>query len=215
MFTPEILRIPNLLSLSRVALAPFIGYYLWRSDAHATLLAVILLIVAGITDGLDGYLARRWNQVGKLGTALDPIADKLLAAILVVCLMLYRDMPLWLAAIIVGRDLLIMLLGLLLLGQYKAVVPSNLTGKYAFTAIMLLLTSYVVRFDFGIRVTTYAAVILMAASIFSYGRVFLQVRQGQPVPVFQDMSVYKITRFTVTTVFCVIYLVKLYLDVIR
>jgi len=211
----EILRIPNLLSLSRIALAPIIGYYLWRGDTTATHIAIALLVVAGITDGLDGYLARRWNQVGRLGIALDPIADKLMAAILVICLVLFRDMPLWLAGVIVGRDLLIIICGSLLLAGHRLTTPSNLTGKYAFGAIVLLLASYVLRFDFGIQLITYVTLVLITASMFTYGRIFVSLRQGRPAPIFHDKSAYRIIRTGLTVILSAIYLVRLYSDLIR
>ena len=93
------LQIPNLVSLSRIAMVPFLGYYLARGDDRSTLICAILMIVAGITDGLDGYLARRLGQISKLGIALDPVADKIFAGALVLLLIFYRDFPIWLAAV--------------------------------------------------------------------------------------------------------------------
>jgi CDP-diacylglycerol--glycerol-3-phosphate 3-phosphatidyltransferase len=212
---PEILRLPNLLSLSRIALAPVIGYFISRGDQTGNLAAIGLLILAGITDGLDGYLARRWHQVSSLGIALDPIADKILAAILVIFLILYRGFPVWLAVIIVGRDLVIMAAGLLLMQERKVELPSNLTGKYAFAAIVVLLTSYLIRFQFGIVTSTYLTLALIAASLVNYGHVFMHVRKGLPPPEFRDQSVYQWTRRGLTIAYFVLLIIKLYSDVIR
>ena len=215
MLITELVRLPNLLSLSRVFLAPVIGYFIIRDDQTSNLVAIGLLILAGITDGLDGYLARKRGEVSNLGIALDPIADKILAAILVIFLILYRDFPIWLAAVIVGRDLVIVAAGSLLLRGREIALPSNLTGKYAFTAIIILLTSYLIRFDFGIVTATWITLALIGGSMIGYGRIFVKVRKGEPPPVFADRLGYKITRTVLTTAYSVAVLLKLYLDVIR
>ena len=203
------LQIPNLVSLSRVALTPFVGYYLAQGDNRSTLICAILLVVAGITDGLDGYLARRLGQVGKLGIALDPIADKVFAGVLVILLIFYREFPVWLAAAIVGRDLLILAAGSMLLKGKQVVIPSNITGKYAFGVMAFLLGSYVIRFDFGIWLTTTATVALLILSTIVYARVFVYVRRGKDAPVFNDRPIYKILRIGGSLILLVIFLYKL------
>jgi CDP-diacylglycerol--glycerol-3-phosphate 3-phosphatidyltransferase len=206
----EILELPNLLSLTRVGLAPVIGYYLWRDDPTSTVIAALLIIAAGITDGLDGYLARRMNRVTSLGVALDPIADKLFAIILVGCLIIFRDFPIWLAAVIVGRDLLIVAGGMLLNEESRISLPSNLTGKWAFAALAVLLGAYIIRFDFSIAVMTPTVVVLLAASLFGYGRVFFKIRSGQPTPPFVDRAAFKVIRYSLLAATAVAHAVMFY-----
>jgi len=207
----EILQPANLLSLSRIGLVPFIGYYLWRGDNQATLICALLLIVAGVTDVLDGFVARRLNQVSRLGMVIDPLADKILAVALVIILIFFRGFPLWLAVVIVGRDLLILAAGMVLLKGSNIVVPSNLTGKYAFTAIAFLLGSYVIRFDFGATMMTYVTVTLITASTIIYARTFVLLKGGAfPAP-FVDRPLYRITRAVVTIAVLGGYFYRLYL----
>jgi len=206
----ELFQIPNLVSLSRILLTPLVGYFLWKNDDRSTLICVILLIVAGITDGLDGWLARRMNKISPLGIALDPVADKIFAGVLVLLLIPFREMPVWLAAVIIGRDLLILLAGLIILKDRKITVPSNLTGKYAFTAIVVLLASYVIRFDFGIQLYTYISLLFILLSLINYSRVFYFVRKGFPAPVFKDNKVYRSIRTVLTLAFTIVTLYKLY-----
>ena len=208
----EFFQIPNLLSLSRIILTPVIGYYLWRGDNQATLICVILLIVAAVTDGLDGYLARRLGQVSNLGIALDPVADKIFAGVLVVLLIFYRDFPLWLAAVIVGRDLLIILAGLILMKGRPQPLPSNLTGKYAFGAIAVLLGAYVIQYDFGIWMTTWLTVILVAASTVNYAVRFVRISRGGDDRPFEDKPVYKYLRVGLTLVLFALFLYRLGID---
>jgi CDP-diacylglycerol--glycerol-3-phosphate 3-phosphatidyltransferase len=206
----EIYRPANLLSLSRILLTPFIGYYLWKGDDQSTLICAVLLIIAGITDGLDGFLARRLNQVSRLGVVLDPLADKVFAAALVVMLIFFRGMPVWLAIVIVGRDLLLLAGGILLLKGKDVVIPSNLTGKYTFGSIAVLLGSYVIRFDFGITLFTYVTVALIAASTIAYVRIFLLAKKGIAPEPFVDRSFYRGARVVITIVIAAVSIYKLY-----
>ncbi|KZL75194.1 cdp-alcohol phosphatidyltransferase [Colletotrichum incanum] len=97
----DIRTLPNLLTLSRLVAAPFVGYFILH-DQHAWALG--LFAYAGVTDLLDGWIARRWKQQTVVGTVIDPMADKTLMTILTVCLAAQGSLPVWLATIILGRD---------------------------------------------------------------------------------------------------------------
>ncbi|KAL4874226.1 CDP-alcohol phosphatidyltransferase-domain-containing protein, partial [Aspergillus karnatakaensis] len=97
----NIYTVPNILTFSRLIAAPLVGYFLVY-DYHATALA--LFAYAGITDLVDGYIARRYNLQTVVGTIIDPMADKLLMTISVACLAVNGSIPVWLAVIILGRD---------------------------------------------------------------------------------------------------------------
>ncbi|KAL2164558.1 hypothetical protein VTH06DRAFT_3775 [Thermothelomyces fergusii] len=97
----NIYTIPNILTASRLVAAPFIGYCILH-DYHAA--ALSLFAYAGITDALDGWIARRWNLKTVVGTVIDPMADKTLMTVLTVALAMKGALPLWLAVIILGRD---------------------------------------------------------------------------------------------------------------
>ena len=97
----NIYTIPNILTFTRLIAAPAVGYFVLNSQP---LIALSLFFYAGVTDAIDGYLARRWNQQTVVGTVIDPMADKALMTIAVVSLSLHGLIPLWLAVIILGRD---------------------------------------------------------------------------------------------------------------
>ncbi|OKL56834.1 hypothetical protein UA08_07930 [Talaromyces atroroseus] len=97
----NIYTVPNLLTFSRLLAAPAVGYLLVHNHHTA---ALALFAYAGITDLVDGYIARRYNLQTVVGTIIDPAADKLLMTISVVCLGLNGSMPAWLAILILGRD---------------------------------------------------------------------------------------------------------------
>lgn len=98
--------IPNALTVARIVL---VGPILWFLAQGQTVTAVALFAVAGITDALDGYLARRLNARTALGAALDPIADKALLAGTFIVLAGQGVLPVWLVVLAVGRDLVILL----------------------------------------------------------------------------------------------------------
>jgi CDP-diacylglycerol--glycerol-3-phosphate 3-phosphatidyltransferase len=76
--------IPNLLTYFRIVVIPVIAAFYLLDIKHAYLINSALFALAAISDGLDGYLARKWNQVSKLGAFLDPVADKLLVATILI-----------------------------------------------------------------------------------------------------------------------------------
>ncbi|PWY71596.1 phosphatidyl synthase [Aspergillus sclerotioniger CBS 115572] len=97
----NIYTVPNILTFTRLLAAPLVGYFLVH-DHHVAALG--LFAYAGITDLVDGWIARRYNLQTVVGTIIDPMADKLLMTIGVACLAVNGSIPVWLAVIILGRD---------------------------------------------------------------------------------------------------------------
>ncbi|KAG6334364.1 hypothetical protein ID866_4725 [Astraeus odoratus] len=102
----NIYTLPNLLTMSRILTCPVLGWSILDSNFH---LATGLLVYAGLSDIIDGFLARRFNMRTVLGTILDPAADKTLMTTLTVTLMMKGLLPVSLAAVIIGRDVLLSL----------------------------------------------------------------------------------------------------------
>lgn len=203
----ELLLIPNLLSLSRVALTPLIGYFLWRNDPVSTAICLMLLVVAGITDALDGYYARKLNLRSDLGLILDPLADKIFAAVLLIELIIFRDFPLWLAVAVIGRDLLFAIAGAALIGRRKVPLASNLTGKYAFFSVVVLIGFSVLSFESGVKIVAVFTLLLLLMSAIFYFRAMLQVLQGVEPSRFVDKPFYRRMRVggaTIVLIFCIV-----------
>jgi cardiolipin synthase len=99
------LNLPNFLTLIRILTIPFFLVYL---SYHRYLEALIVFVIGGVTDFLDGWLARRMNQQTAVGAYLDPIADKLLVITSYIMLGLIGGIPEWLAVLVVSRDVLIL-----------------------------------------------------------------------------------------------------------
>ncbi len=103
--TQMLRQIPNMITVARVfAVAPT-AWFLW-TDAYVE--ALVLMTIAGASDAVDGWLARRYDWGSRFGEAVDPLADKLLVGTLFVVLTLKGHLPLWAAGIAIGRDLVIL-----------------------------------------------------------------------------------------------------------
>jgi CDP-diacylglycerol--glycerol-3-phosphate 3-phosphatidyltransferase len=208
----EIFLIPNLLSLLRIFLTPVVGFYLAKNDPQSTILCVAFLVFAAITDGLDGYVARRFNMPSQLGLILDPLADKIFVAVLVIELIAFRSFPIWLSLIIIGRDIIIMLMSLSFLKKRRITLPSNIIGQYTFFAIAVLLLTYVINFSFGKQLIIPVVVLLLVYSALSYGRRFrIMLKEGQ-TPLWRDRLVFKIVRVGITVVLAGVYIVMLIIE---
>jgi len=126
---PRSLNLPNLLTLLRIALIPFVVGVYDRESARRKLLSAAIFLVAALTDLLDGYLARRRSEVTKVGKLLDPLADKLLVVSALILLLDQRSIPPWLVIFLIGRELAVT--GLRAVAAAEAIIlPAESGGKY-------------------------------------------------------------------------------------
>lgn len=140
--TDRVLTIPNLLSFARLVGVPV---FVWLVlVGHRDVLAVVLLMLAGFTDWLDGYLARSWHQTSRIGQMLDPVADRLYIGSTIVSLAIREVIPWWLVALLVGRELLLVALVPFLRTRGYTSLPVHFIGKcatfcllYAFPMVLL------------------------------------------------------------------------------
>lgn len=130
--------LPNLLTVWRVAAAPILVLLL-KDQAYT--LALVVFIVAGISDGLDGYIAKRFGYESRLGAILDPVADKLLLISCFGMLTFLEHLPFWLLVLVVFRDLLIVggYLMLVTLNGSVMMNPSNVSKINTTVQILLII----------------------------------------------------------------------------
>ena len=135
------LSIPNLITLARILLVPVV---VWSIATGQILLAFLLFLVAGISDGVDGFLAKRFGMKTELGAYLDPLADKVLIVSIYVSLGITGVIPLWIVILVVSRD--IMIVGAIILSwlvdrpvQIKPLVVSkaNTAAQIVFACLVL------------------------------------------------------------------------------
>lgn len=126
---PTVWTVPNLISMLRLALVPL---FLWLVlGPEADVLALVVLMVSGVTDWLDGVLARRLDQRTVLGALLDPIADRIYILAVVIALALRDIVPWWIAVALPLRDLLLWVLVPLLRTRGYSALPVHFLGKAA------------------------------------------------------------------------------------
>jgi cardiolipin synthase (CMP-forming) len=119
--------IPNLLTAARIVATPYVFFLTWRRSYTPV---IVLFIAIGLTDVADGFIARRFHASSRLGAYLDPIADKLLLSGMFVTLFLARLIDPWLALIVLGRDLLILLAAAgFYLAKARREFPPSIWGK--------------------------------------------------------------------------------------
>jgi CDP-diacylglycerol--glycerol-3-phosphate 3-phosphatidyltransferase len=126
--TTSVWTLPNRLSLVRILFIPAILVLISRQNEQLRFISCILFVIAGITDGLDGLIARRMSMKTKLGVYLDPIADKLLISTVLIALSCYRLVPLWITIVMVSREFVINGLRSFYAGEGVTIYPS-LAGK--------------------------------------------------------------------------------------
>ncbi|KAM4597634.1 cardiolipin synthase (CMP-forming)-like [Polymixia lowei] len=156
--------IPNLLCVCRIVLAPFLGHLIIQQHFH---LSLVLFTLAGATDLLDGYIARTWpNQKSALGSALDPLADKILISFLYVSLTYAQLIPAPLTALVIFRD--IGLIAAVFWVRYKTVPPPVTLSKFfnpCYTTAQLKPT-LISKVNTAIQLLLVAA--SLAAPVFKY-----------------------------------------------
>lgn len=134
--TDRVFTIPNILSFIRLAGVFVFG---WLILAGHDVWAVVLLAVFGATDWLDGYLARKLNQRTALGARLDPVADRLYILMAIIALFVRGIVPWWMLAVLLVRDIMLVLLVPILKRTGRVALPVNTVGK---AATMFLLVAF-------------------------------------------------------------------------
>jgi cardiolipin synthase (CMP-forming) len=178
------INIPNFITLGRVMSVPIVFWLLLIGESKA---AFFVFVAAGISDAVDGYLAKRFNWQTELGAHLDPLADKLLIVSIYIALGVRREIPLWLVVAVVSRDILI-LMGVMLswLMEHPVRIHPSTVSKLNTTS-QLLLASLVladIGFSLGLEQTRTALVwttgVLTVWSLVAYARAWLAHMTAEP-----------------------------------
>ena len=103
-FRDSSVNLPNLITLGRILLVPVI---IWAITSGQMAVAFVLFFIAGVSDAVDGFLAKRFNMTSELGALLDPLADKALLVSIYISLGVWGEIPRWLVILVVSRDIMI------------------------------------------------------------------------------------------------------------
>ena len=142
-------NIPNIISILRIVLVVPIGYFLWQQNY---LVALFLFLIGGLSDGLDGFLARRYRWETELGVILDPMGDKLMMLTAYLLLGWHHLLAWWLVSLVIFRDLIIVL-GTLLYRKFigeaklKPLFISKLNTVCQILLVLIVMLSQVFNFN--------------------------------------------------------------------
>jgi cardiolipin synthase (CMP-forming) len=170
--------IPNLITLGRILMVPVV---VWAIIYGELWLAFVLFLAAGVSDAVDGYLAKRFNMASELGAYLDPLADKTLIVSIYVTLGIAGKIPLWLVILVVSRD--IMIIGAImlswLLGSPLKVKPLlvsklNTVAQIVFACVVLASLGFDLRADNLIFALIPVVAALTLLSVAAYVREFIR-----------------------------------------
>jgi cardiolipin synthase len=157
------MNVPNILTTFRIVLVPLLGYMMQLGEYVP---AAIIFIAAVFTDFLDGFLARKFNQVTNFGKVMDPVADKLLVLMALYMLTIQKKIPLVIFIIVVAKEILLGIGGLLLYRNKKRISSADWYGKIAsgifyFAILMLIL---------DVKYSKTFMVIAVAATVFALAK---------------------------------------------
>ncbi|HEY0157636.1 MAG TPA: CDP-diacylglycerol--glycerol-3-phosphate 3-phosphatidyltransferase [Thermoanaerobaculia bacterium] len=146
----EIWNLPNALTLFRIFLVPFLVVVLLTKFTAREFVGLAIFLVAAITDFLDGWFARRWNQTTRMGALLDPIADKLLmsAAFISLVEMDPSHVPAWMVVIIIGREFAVSGLRSIAAQQGVTIAASSL-GKGKMVSQVIAISLLILGYELG------------------------------------------------------------------
>jgi len=175
----DLLTLSNLVSFSRM-LVPIPLAIMGPPDGSPDLAFTLLVTWAILSDFLDGMLARWMNQVSELGKVLDPLADKVCAALLFIYAVWIGRIPSWFLAVILGRDLLILLGSWVILSKHRKVAMSVMSGKVAVNvlAVLWIVVMYFPNASGWAVFLMGLSIVMMVYSTAEYVWRYMQIQRG-------------------------------------
>jgi cardiolipin synthase (CMP-forming) len=165
------MTIPNLITTIRIILTPIFVIYIINDELISGL---IVLVISGISDGVDGMVARLFNQKSKLGAYLDPLADKIILISAFITLGIRGMLPAWLAVMVISRDILILMgISIMFLHGMKIDIKPSISSKITtclqfITLISILSKDYLVAFEGYYRYLFYVTALFTTVSFLQY-----------------------------------------------
>jgi len=161
------MNVPNILTVFRLILIPIFILVFFSSLQHSLILSIAIFVLAGLTDVLDGYIARKYELVTDWGTVVDPLADKLILLTVLTCLVVSNYIPLWILIIVLAKEALMIIMGVLLYNK-GTVIPSNIFGKATTCFFYLAILIFSFNKDIGLYLI-YLSVGATILALISYG----------------------------------------------
>ncbi|MED4780340.1 CDP-alcohol phosphatidyltransferase family protein [Brevibacillus choshinensis] len=142
-------NLPNLLTIFRIVLIPLYLYIFFSEEPYHVEIALGILILAGLTDIADGYIARKHKLVTTFGIMMDPLADKLMMMSVIASLFLTERISLWAALFFFARDVAMIVTGAIYHLRGKKTVPANAYGKVTTVLFYLVIPLAMYRYEYS------------------------------------------------------------------
>lgn len=164
----------NILTLTRILLMPIYLIVFYSNLENKIIYAGMILILAGITDILDGYIARKYDMVTKLGTALDPVSDKITTFVVLISFVSANIIPIWILIVLGLKEAFLIMGGAILYYHGdKEVIPANKFGKIATTSFYIAVIAAILNFPNTIvYILFYIVVALHLIAFVNYLSIF-------------------------------------------
>lgn len=160
------MNLPNILTTVRFLLIPIFVSVFFSPLEKSLSYSVIIFILAGVTDVLDGYIARKYDAITKWGQAMDPLADKLMQLTVLICFTIKEFIPGWIISIYGIKEISMILGGIMLYTQKdKLVIPANSYGKVATVIFYIAILAIAFNFTYGKLLIGAAAIVTLYAFI--------------------------------------------------
>lgn len=160
------LGIPNLLSIFRIMLIPvFVLLYLSEMK-YSGILAVAVLVISGITDILDGFIARKFHLVSELGRIFDPLADKLIQMTVCICLVIKHTALIWVLYLLILKELIMVTASVTIVKKGRKMIPARWFGKLGTVAFYFVVIA-IIAFNPSIVITNILLGVILGYMIFS------------------------------------------------
>lgn len=170
------MNIPNMLTVFRLILIPVFILVFFSSITNSLIYAIFIFIISGITDVLDGHIARKYNLVTDWGTIVDPLADKLFLLTVLTCLVVAKYIPIWILAILLCKEGFLILTATILYNK-GIIIPANIFGKAATCSFYISIFVFSFNKTAGIYLI-YMAVAFEILALINYTILYFKKHKG-------------------------------------
>ncbi len=170
------MNLPNLLSVLRIFMVPAFLYVFFSDFQNSMSISFGIVILAGVTDVLDGYIARKYKLITKIGIVLDPLADKMMLLTVLVSMTVKDMLPIWIMVVVALKECTMILGALVLHNHHEIVMPANIYGKAATACFYVAVLTVALKTDFYI----YFMVLFVIMTFFAfvvYSNNFRKIKQ--------------------------------------
>ncbi|HYE83569.1 MAG TPA: CDP-alcohol phosphatidyltransferase family protein [Clostridia bacterium] len=170
------MNIPNALTIIRLLLIPGFVYYFYSPMEYGIKAAIVIFVVAGLTDILDGFIARKYNLITRLGIVLDPLADKLMLLTVLISITLKNQIPFWIIVVVAIKETLLLMGAITLFNDHDIVVPANKFGKLSTIAFYIAVLAIAFEIPYS-KVLLDGFVLVTIVALVVYVNCYINIRR--------------------------------------